>query len=323
MNEVILEFLFGSGNYTQAIPVMAIAGIAQGVGSLIGMIGAGKQRREAKLAARQYEADLRRLEANRQDITNPYANMQDLTGMVSNPFANLQVATQAAQMQAEQTDIGLASTLDTLRATGMGAGGATALAREAAASKQGISASIESQEVKNAMLRAQGQQQMEQLQMQSEMRRQELMGSGELQRMSMQEERETAQLDRVSSLAQQYRAQEAQAKSQQNQALGQLVGTAASFGAQALGGAFKPGAQTFDTKAAMGRLSSTMPSVSGIPQASSYSNPFTSAGQSLQIDTNFGYSSGSFDYGGMSSYLPKQNPISAFGASSQFLNTGN
>lgn len=236
MNEVILEFLFGSGTYQQALGPLAIAGIAQGVGSLIGMIGSGKQKREARLAARQYEADLKRLEANRQDITNPYANMQDLTGMVSNPFANLQVATQAAQMQAEQTDIGLASTLDILRATGTGAGGATALAREAAASKQGISASIEQQEAQNARLRAQGQQSMEQMRLQSEMRRQELMGSGELQRMQMQEEREVSQLDRVSSLAQQYRTQEAQAKTQQNQALGQFVGTAASFGAQALGG---------------------------------------------------------------------------------------
>ena len=241
MNEVILEFLFGSGTYQQALGPLAIAGIAQGVGSLIGMIGSGKQKRESRLAARQYEADLKRLEANRQDITNPYANMQDLTGMVSNPFANLQVATQAAQMQAEQTDIGLASTLDILRATGTGAGGATALAREAAASKQGISASIEKQEVQNATLRAQGQQSMEQMRLQSEMRRQELMGSGELQRMQMQEEREVSQLDRVSSLAQQYRTQETQARSQQNQATGSLIGTAASFGAQAFGGAFSGG----------------------------------------------------------------------------------
>jgi len=271
MNEAIIEFLFGSVEYQQAIAPAAIAGIAQGVGSLIGMIGAGKQKRESRRAARQYEADLKRLEANRQDITNPYANLQDLTSMVSNPFANLQVATQAAQMQAEQTDIGLASALDTLRATGAGAGGATALAREAAASKQGISASIESQEVRNAELRARGQQSMEQMQLQSEMRRQELMGSGELQRMSMQEEREISQLDRVSSLAQQYRAQEAQAKSQQNQALGQLIGTAASFGAQALGGG---GSQ---------EPSSSGGGSAGLGYSSSYSDPFSNPNQFLPI----------------------------------------
>ena len=36
----------------------------------------------------------------------------------------MSVATQAAEMQMEQTDIALANTLDTLMATGAGAGGA-------------------------------------------------------------------------------------------------------------------------------------------------------------------------------------------------------
>ena len=31
----------------------------------------------------------------------PYQNVSDLSGMLSNPFANLQVATGAAEMQAE------------------------------------------------------------------------------------------------------------------------------------------------------------------------------------------------------------------------------
>ena len=35
---------------------------------------------------------------------------------MSNPFASLGVATQAAEIQMEQTDIALANTLDTLRA---------------------------------------------------------------------------------------------------------------------------------------------------------------------------------------------------------------
>jgi hypothetical protein len=60
-------------------------------------------------------------------------------------------------MQMEQTDQALANTLDAMRATGAGAGGATALAQAAAQSKQGISASIESQEVQNEKLRAEGQ----------------------------------------------------------------------------------------------------------------------------------------------------------------------
>ena len=62
--------------------------------------------------------------------------------MITNPFANLQVATKAAEFAASEKDISLATTLDTLRATGAGAGGATALAQAAARSKAGIAAGI-------------------------------------------------------------------------------------------------------------------------------------------------------------------------------------
>ena len=71
---------------------------------------------------------------------------KDLSGMVSNPYANLGVATQAAEIQIEEADIALANTLDTLRATGASAGGATALAQAALQSKKGVSANIEQQE---------------------------------------------------------------------------------------------------------------------------------------------------------------------------------
>lgn len=60
----------------------------------------------------------------------------DLSGMASNAYSNLSVATQAAEMQAEEADIALANTLDTLRATGSSAGGATALAQAALQSKK-------------------------------------------------------------------------------------------------------------------------------------------------------------------------------------------
>jgi len=94
---------------------------------------------------------------------NPYTGhadlshmAQDLSNNMSNAMANLSVATQAAEMQAEEADVALANTLDTLRATGAGAGGATALAQAALRSKKGISANIEQQEVANEKLRAQG-----------------------------------------------------------------------------------------------------------------------------------------------------------------------
>ena len=67
---------------------------------------------------------------------------KDLSGQMSNPFANLSVATQAAEMQIEESDIALANTLDTLRATGASAGGATALAQAALKSKQGVTSSF-------------------------------------------------------------------------------------------------------------------------------------------------------------------------------------
>jgi len=85
--------------------------------------------------------------------------------MISNPYANLGVATQASKFEAEQIDMSLANTLDTLKETGASAGGATALAQAALKSKQGISANIEQQEASNEKLRAQGEQQMEQMQM--------------------------------------------------------------------------------------------------------------------------------------------------------------
>ena len=71
-------------------------------------------------------------------------------------MANLSVATQAAEFQAEESDIALASTLDAMRASGAGAGGATALAQAALQSKRGISASIQQQEASNQKAAAQG-----------------------------------------------------------------------------------------------------------------------------------------------------------------------
>ena len=98
------------------------------------------------------------LEANRQEIISPYEDMTSLSGMMSNPMANLSVATQATDIQIEQTDIALANTLDTLRESGGGAGGATALAQAALQSKKNVAADIESQEKSNEDKRAAGEQ---------------------------------------------------------------------------------------------------------------------------------------------------------------------
>ena len=68
---------------------------------------AARKARKQQLAAKD---DLNAALADRQQIINPYQNVSDLSGMLSNPFANLQVATGAAEMQAEQADMSLAQT---------------------------------------------------------------------------------------------------------------------------------------------------------------------------------------------------------------------
>ena len=67
----------------------------------------------------------------------------------------------AAKCKIEEADIALANTLDTLRATGASAGGATALAQAALQSKKGVAASIEMQEAQNEKLRAGGEERLQ------------------------------------------------------------------------------------------------------------------------------------------------------------------
>ena len=200
-----------------------MSGIAIGLGvsaisGLIGGIGAGRARRAARRRERAAAARVMALEANRQDIP-------DFGQDFENPFANLQVATRAAEMQAEQQDISLASTLDTLRATGASAGGATALARAAAQSKRGVSAGIQQQEARNAQLRAQGEVQATQMRQRAQMAQ-----------FQAQEAREMQQLNRQSSLQSSYSQQAAAYQAQQSQMIGQAVGSLATLGVGGLTG---------------------------------------------------------------------------------------
>tara|TARA_B110000858_G_scaffold45335_1_gene51991 strand:+ start:344 stop:1099 length:756 start_codon:yes stop_codon:yes gene_type:complete len=141
-----------------------------------GVVGGFAKKAAAKRNQRRYAADRKKataemasLEKNRQKVINPYDNFsnlssmaKDLSGKMSNPFASLGVSTAAAEMQIEEADIALANTLDTLRATGAGAGGATALAQAALQSKKGVAASIEQQEAANQKLAAQGEERLQQ-----------------------------------------------------------------------------------------------------------------------------------------------------------------
>jgi len=211
-----------------------VGSIANGI---IGGSRAKKAMRKARAEKKRLTRRLESLENQRQDIVNPYADSQDLSSMItdlsgsiSNPFANLGVATKAAEMQMEQADIALANSLDTIRATGAGAGGATALAQAALQSKKGVTASIETQEAANEKARAQGEQNMQQRKMQEQQRvqglqsslrsqYQQMMGQGEAFQMQLTSQQEQSQIDRTAAqLAGQVRA-ESQAAAAETSAL--------------------------------------------------------------------------------------------------------
>jgi len=136
------------------------------------------QRNKGKKLIKAKQAHLDNLLKNRQPAINPYSGM-------TNQMANLSVSTKAAEFQAEQTDIALANTLDTIASTGGGAGGATALAQAALQSKKGIAASLEQQESNNQKLAAQGAQQL-----------QKQMADGEKMKFDTVEGRQNADIER-------------------------------------------------------------------------------------------------------------------------------
>ena len=117
--------------------------------------------------------------------------------MLTNPFENIGVATQAAEMQAEEADIALANTLDTLAATGAGAGGATALAQAALRSKKDVSSSIERQEANNQQLAAQGEQALQQQQIAEAQRLQQADVMGKEFVYGQQEQRDISEMNRL------------------------------------------------------------------------------------------------------------------------------
>jgi uncharacterized membrane-anchored protein YhcB (DUF1043 family) len=212
------------------MPAAAIIGAAVSVAG--GIFGASRAKREARRRenqARALEAKLNNLEANRQEIIDPYANVTDLSSMLSNPFANLSVATKATEMQMEQTDIALANTLDTIRATGGSAGGATALAQAALQSKKDIAANIEQQEVANEKQRLAGEAQLQQQQMAEARRQQQADVAGAQFVFQQQEARDIQQLNRLSNQIGALRGAAAQARADQTAAITGAIGGAASM----------------------------------------------------------------------------------------------
>lgn len=232
-----------------------VSGVAAVGSAVVKGVAANKAAKRAGRRKRHAEQAIENLQKNRQKVINPYEGVssvadmaKNLSGGLSNPYANLGVATQAAQMQAEEADIALANTLDTLRATGSGAGGATALAQAALRSKKGISASIESQEANNEKLRAQGEQQLQRdklaeaqrvqgIQISEEQRVQAAEAQGKAFKFNAQENRDNAELSRLSG--QQIAAQNQQEQSRLDRAgaiSGGITGLAGSGVFDGLGG---------------------------------------------------------------------------------------
>jgi hypothetical protein len=216
----------------------AIAAAAAGASVISGAIGASKAGKAAKKAAQRAAAaqlEMDKIKASRQEVINPYENVTDLSSQLSNPYNQLGVATQAAEMQAEEADIALANTLDTLRATGASAGGATALAQAALRSKKNISSSIEQQEAQNEKLKAQGEQQLQQLQLSEKQRVQALQAEGAAWQFTVQENRINADLDRAAGQLSNAQAQQASSNQAQAAAWGGVASSVGSIAGAAFG----------------------------------------------------------------------------------------
>ena len=213
-----------------------IGGAVQVIGGIIGGAKARRAARRAKKKLRKMNAKMAQLEANRQEIINPYEGAQNLSDMMSNPMANLGVATQATEMQIEQTDQALANTLDTLRQTGGGAGSATALAQAALQSKQNVAAGIEQQEKANEDKRAAGEERLQQAKINEEKRMQNLDAAGKQFVFGQREQREMGQLNRLQGQIDNMQGIKAQASADQTRAVTGAISGLASVAGSAIGG---------------------------------------------------------------------------------------
>tara|TARA_R100000935_G_C2776506_1_gene139881 strand:+ start:112 stop:870 length:759 start_codon:yes stop_codon:yes gene_type:complete len=237
-----------------------VGGAIIGAGSSIisGIFGASKAKGRAREAAREkarLAKKLDSLESSRQAVINPYASsisnqsdiIQDMGGELTNSYNNLGVATQGARMQAEEADIALANTLDTLQASGASAGGATALAQAALASKKGISASIEQQEAANEKMKAAGNENLQNQRLAESQRVQGatvaegsrvqgIMAEGEQFKFSSKERRQQDGIDRTFDQMQGAANRERQANQDRTAAITGAIGGVAKIGGSMLQG---------------------------------------------------------------------------------------
>ena len=198
--------------------------------AVIGAVNQNKANQDAKKYEKiklENERKLKQLEAGRQAVLNQASDFRAMKSQLYNPSANLGVATQAMDLQMEQTDQALANTLDQINRSGTGAGAATALAKMAAASKASISANLEKQEVQNQNARIQGEFNL----MQSKMALEEKALGAEAQTFGLQEARDLATLDRLAALQSNAEAQQLAFEQQGQQALSAGIGQTLDLGA--------------------------------------------------------------------------------------------
>ena len=190
------------------MPIGAGAVIGIGASILGGVMGASSAKKAAQAAAREkarLQNKLSNLEKNRQDVVNPYEDFTNLSGMITNPFANLGVATGAA------------------------------LAQAALRSKKGVAASIEQQEKSNQDKAAAGEQRAQQQRMSEEQRMQQAGASGKQFVFGATEQREVKEMDRTYAEMMSAEQDRAQAEADKTGAVTGAIGSIASIGGGMLG----------------------------------------------------------------------------------------
>ena len=189
----------------------------------MGLFGKSRAKKLEEKAARQGEK-LDRMLASRQSIIDPYSGVKDLSSMLYNPFAGMPVATQGAEMAIEAAGASRAATLDYLRSVGGGAAGATQLSLQEQGQIQQASADIERQQRENMIRAAQGEQMLMGARMQEAQRMQEAGILGQTFMFQAQEQRDVADLSRVSAMQQQYGQQAMDIRAANRAMVGNIIG---------------------------------------------------------------------------------------------------
>jgi hypothetical protein len=123
--------------------------IQGGVGIASGIIGHKQRKQEQKDAQAQFDQNMTRYQS--QDLSNPYANME-------NVYEDLTVNTQAADFAAQQQAQGMANTMQSMRGAAGGSGIAAlaqAMAGQQSQNAQSAAADIARQEAGNQKAQAQ------------------------------------------------------------------------------------------------------------------------------------------------------------------------